>query len=350
MNKILEQDIERLVFQKHYFEAFENTTLLVTGATGLLGSILIKALLKYAANNDKQIIVYAACRNKEKFENVFENYLCNNLIPLYSDITKLDISGLKFDYVVHGASITDSKTFVEKPVETITIALDGTRNLLQQCIDMNLKGFVYLSSLEVYGTFTSDDEIRNVTENDAGYINVLSVRSSYSEGKRMVENICAAYASECKIPVKIARLCQTFGAGVEYNDNRVFAQFARAVIEKKDIVLKTKGETIRNYCYTTDAVSGILTVLANGFVGESYNIANMQTTISIAEMAQKFCSMYAEGNSKVIFDIAENTEKLGYNPVVKLQLDSKKLQNLGWKAEIGFDSMCERLVDSMRNK
>lgn len=348
MNKILDNDIEELISHKKYFEPFENSSILVTGATGLIGSILIKSVLSYAKQNHQLITIYAACRSKEKFESVFDGFISDNLKPIYSDITTIDVSELQIDYIVHGASITDSKTFVERPVETISIALDGTRNLLQQCIKKNLKGFVYLSSLEVYGAFNSNNEVKNVIENDAGYINVLSVRSSYSEGKRMVENICVSFANEYKIPVKIARLCQTFGAGVEYNDNRVFAQFARALIEKKDIVLKTKGETTRNYCYTTDAISGILVVLASGSVGDAYNIANMQTTISIAEMAQRFCSIYPESGSKVVFDIAENAEKLGYNPVLKLQLDSTKLNSLGWTAEIDFERMVKRLVEAMR--
>ncbi|SEQ46437.1 dTDP-glucose 4,6-dehydratase [Treponema bryantii] len=348
MNKVLEHDIELLISYKQYFESFANTSILVTGATGLLGSILIKALLKFSSENNKLITVYAACRNKEKFAKVFTDYFCSNLVPIYSDITKLDISNLTIDYIIHGASITDSKTFVEKPVETILTAFDGSRNLLKQCVNKNLKGFVYLSSLEVYGTFNSNEGIKNAKENDSGYINVLSVRSSYSEGKRMIENLCISYSREYNIPVKIARLCQTFGAGVEYNDNRVFAQFARAVIENKDIILKTKGETIRNYCYTTDAVSGILTVLYKGNVGEAYNIANSDSTISIADMAELFCNLYEDSTSKVVFDCAENAEKLGYNPVMKLQLDSSKLQTLGWKPEISFGDMCKRLVDGMR--
>lgn len=348
MNKVLEQDIESLISHKQYFEPFANTSILVTGATGLLGSILIKALLKFSSENKTQITIYAACRSKEKFEKVFKDYICSNLLTIYSDITKLDISNLKIDYIIHGASITDSKTFVEKPVETILTAFDGSRNLLKQCINRNLKGFVYLSSLEVYGAFNNNDGIKNAKENDSGYINVLSVRSSYSEGKRMIENLCVSYASEYNVPIKIARLCQTFGAGVEYNDNRVFAQFARAIIENKEIVLKTKGETIRNYCYTTDAVSGILTVLYKGNVGEAYNIANSDSTISIADMAELFCNLHEDSKSKVVFDCAENAEKLGYNPVMKLQLDSSKLQLLGWKAEITFDNMCKRLVAGMK--
>ena len=348
MNKVLENDIEELIFQKKYFKPFENTTLLVTGATGLLGSILIKSILRYAKQNEKKITIYAACRSKKKFEKVFSDYICDNLKSIISDIISIDISTIEVDYIVHGASITDSKTFVEKPVETISVALDGTRNLLRQCVSKKLKGFIYLSSLEVYGTYSSFDGIKTVIENEAGYINSLSVRSSYSEGKRMVENICAAYKSEYRIPIKIARLCQTFGAGVEYNDNRVFAQFARAVIEHKNIILKTKGETIRNYCYTTDAISGILTILSKGNIGEAYNIANMETTISIADMAHLVCDMYPESGSKVVFDIAEDSSKLGYNPVVKLQLCSEKLIALGWNAEYKLNIMFKNLIEGMK--
>lgn len=348
MNKVLEQDITKLISHKQYFEPFEDSSVLVTGATGLLGSVIIKSLLRYASANGKKITVYAACRSREKFEAVFAGYVGDCLVPLFSDICALDISGLNAEYIIHGASVTDSKTFVEKPVETIDTALDGTRNLLCQCAGRSIKGFVYLSSLEVYGTFPGCEGVKNVKETDAGYIDTLSARASYSEGKRMAENICAAYAKEYGVPVKIARLCQTFGAGVDYSDNRVFAQFARAVIEQKDIVLKTKGETVRNYCYTTDAAGGILSVLAKGKAGEAYNIANMQTTVSIADMAHLFCELFPQSGSKVVFDIAEDAEKLGYNPVVKLQLDSSKAYALGWSTEVSLTEMCMRLVDGMR--
>ncbi len=344
-NKIVLEDINHLVSQVRYFEPFKNTTFLITGSTGLLGSILIKSLIKYG-----NIKVFACCRSKSKFVKIFEDYLCDNLIPVYSDILSVDISAFDVDYIVHGASITDSKAFIEKPIETISIAIDGTRNLLKQCINKSIKGFVYLSSLEIYGIFNDVIGVKDVKENEAGFIDCMAIRSSYSEGKRMTENICKAYQSEYDIPVKVVRLCQTFGAGVEYNDNRVFAQFARAIIENKNIVLKTKGETVRNYCYTTDAVSGILTVLAKGESGEAYNIANSETTISIAEMANHFCVIYPDCKSKVVFDIATDASKLGYNPIVKIQLNSSKIIRLGWNPLVSFDDMCKRLIKGMENE
>ena len=134
---------------------------------------------------------------------------------------------------------------------------------------------VYLSSLEVYGVPQTEDG--TVTETDYGYIDPLSVRSSYSEGKRMVECLCASYAKEYQVPVKVARLSQTFGAGVEYHDGRVFAEFARCAVEKRNIILHTAGNTLRTYCYTKDAVAALLTILVKGEVGSAYNVTNKNT-------------------------------------------------------------------------
>lgn len=348
MTGILEEDIQDLASRKNCFEPFENSSVLITGATGLLGSILAKSLITYSRKNGAGITVYACCRDREKYERIFGSYQCELLKPVFGDVGHLDISQLHTDWIVHGASVTDSRTFVEKPVETIETAVGGTQNLLCQCIGKKLKGFICLSSLEVYGTFSGFDGVKNVTEADGGYIDTMSVRSSYSEGKRMAETLCASYAAEYGIPVKVARLCQTFGAGVEYGDRRVFAQFARSVIEGKDIVLRTKGGTVRSYCYTSDAVCGILTVLSKGSMGEAYNIANPDTTASIADMAHRVCALFPESGINVVLDIAEDAGRLGYNPEVRMRLDSGKLESLGWKAEVSLDEMFRRLVEGMR--
>lgn len=344
-NKILHEDFAK-VAKNYDFSALKNSSIFITGSTGLLGSQLVLFLDFLNQTQEFSINVIALVRSKEKAERVFgaafERVKC-----VYGDVTNLPDVYEQIDYVIHGASITSSRAFVDNPVETIDIALNGTRNILNLAKTKSVKSFVYLSSLEVYGTFPFENCIKNVTENDCGYIDSMSVRSSYSEGKRLCETLCKSYQSEYGLPVKVARLCQTFGCGVEYNDNRVFAQFARSIIEKKNIVLKTKGETVRNYCYTSDAVSGILIVLLKGINGEAYNIANPDSTISISDMAALFCSLFKESKSKVVFDIAEDTSKLGYNPVVKLQLDSSKLQLLGWMPTVKLSDSIKKLVKYM---
>ena len=209
-----------------------------------------------------------------------------------------------------------------------------------------VKGMVYLSSLEVYGV--TDPEKKSIKENEYGYIEQMVPRSSYSEGKRMAECLCISYGHEYGVPVKIVRLSQTFGPGVSYSDNRVFAQFARCAIENQDIVLKTKGETYRNYCYIRDAVTGILCVLLKGNFNEAYNIANKDTGISICDMAHMIADDIADKKINVVFDIADDIAKLGYGPTIKISLDTDKIEQLGWKAEVGLKDAFERMIQSMR--
>ncbi|MCL2284579.1 MAG: NAD-dependent epimerase/dehydratase family protein [Fibromonadales bacterium] len=258
---------------------FENKTFFITGATGLLGSALIKHL-----QEKNRIIAWT----REK-----------------GDIREKISIDEPIDYIVHGANPTASKYFVDYPVETIRIIYEGTLNTLELAREKNVKGYLYLSSLEVY-------------------TNITGVRNCYPEGKRLAECLCTSYFHEYGVNAKIARLAQVFGPGIDLeNDNRVIAQFMRCARDKKDIVLRTKGDTVRNYCHITDAVSAMLCILAKGKGGEFYDIASKNTEISVCDLAKQF------GN--VVFDIAEDTEKLGYLPTVRIVLDTAKLESLGWK-------------------
>ena len=325
----------------------EGSSILVTGATGLLGSHLVRALACRNRLYDSSINIYAMIRNGEKAQSMFGELLqCGKISLVVGDMSGDYQLPEKIDYVIHAASETSSKAFVTVPVETIHTALYGTDKLLSRLKSMKLKGILYLSSLEVYGM--PSEGIVDIDESYSGYIDPLKVRSCYSEGKRMAECLCASYASEYGIPVKIARLTQTFGTGVAYNDGRVFAQFARCAIEGKDIVLKTKGETLRSYCYVADAVIAMLAILLKGVVGEAYNVANRETAITIADMAQFVCDNFSNGKSHVVFDIAENAEKLGYNPVMKINLDVRKLKQLGWNPSFDLFQMFKRTIESMK--
>lgn len=330
------------------WDEFGGRFVLVTGATGLIGSLVVMALACRNRLFNQGIRIKALVRNREKAERVFESFLDRPGFEIVEGDVNSSIEGAgDVDYIIHAASATSSKYFVTNPVETIATAIDGTRNVLELARRCKVKGFLYLSSLEVYGV-PAEGHVK-MQETEAGYIDSMKVRSCYSEGKRMVECLCASYASEYGVPVKVVRLSQTFGAGVAYADGRVFAQFARSAIEGSDIVLKTKGETLRNYCYTADAVTALLLVLVKGAVGDAYNIANKDTAISIADMAKLVCDKFSGGRSKVVFDIAEDATKLGYNPVVKICLDTTKLESLGWRAEYNLEQMFERTIASMKS-
>lgn len=349
-NEIMQEDLELLTGQLctengFPFEKIENSTVFVTGATGLLGSQIVKALACLNRVRNARINTIALVRSMDKAKTVFGDLLKRGDITLMvGDVNQQLTCPGAIDYIIHGASATSSKYFVEKPVETIATALDGTRNVLEFARDKSVKGMVYLSSLEVYGTPERTEG--RITEKDYGYIEPLSVRSSYSEGKRMAECICASYAKEYGVPVKVARLSQTFGAGVEYADGRVFAEFARCAVEQKDIVLHTAGNTVRSYCYTRDAISAILYILLKGQTAEAYNVTNMDTAVSIREMAELVAEKIGKGKIKVVVDIPEDIASFGYNPEMVIRLDATKLESLGWKATVGLEEMYQRMVES----
>lgn len=326
-NSIFEEDIKNII---NYFDmsVFDGKTILVTGATGLIGKLCVKSLLNSGYNTQ----VIALVRDEAKAKNIFGE--SKRLTYLVQDINQRINTTRRVDYIIHAASTTSSKDFVEKPVETIYTAINGSRNVLEFAKNKRLEGMVYLSSLEIYGV----NEKENIKEEDYGYIDILNPRSSYSESKKMVETMCISYGTEYGVPVKIARLAQTFGAGVSISDNRVFAQFAKAIINKENIVLHTKGETKRNYCYTTDTVRGIFTILTKGENNNAYNVANENSYCSISEMAHLLENEY----TKVKYKIDEINR--GYNPTVKIALNTEKLNALGWEAKVDLKEMFDRLI------
>ena len=317
------------------FGDLKNSSVLVTGATGLIGQALVKKLLSVGA----KVVVVA--RNKEKANRLFGKN--DEISYVFSDVTELEICKFDVDYIIHAASNTSSKAFVTDPVGVIDIALEGTKRTLEIARLSAVKSYVYLSSMEVYGVPTTDEKI---DELHACNLNTMVARSAYPESKRMSENLCASYMSQFGVPVKVVRLTQSFGPGVQYNDGRVFAEFARCVIERKDIVLHTKGETRRNYLYIDDAVEAILTVLLKGEAGEAYNAANEETYCSIYEMAQLVAKEFGEGRIRVIIDEKDETS-YGYAPTLHMNLNTEKLRELGWFPKVNLKEMFCYLIRSM---
>lgn len=344
---ILNADLEQIAASDGIeWEKFRDKTVLITGATGLIGGLLARGLLCANIRHSLNLRVLAVVRNQQKAQVMFADFLQENLEFLVCDILAPIVVEGNVDYIIHGASVTASKEFVDCPVETILTTLKGTENLLNLAKEKKTESMVYLSSMEAYGVV--DPEHYIVRETDYGYIDPLQVRSSYSEGKRMAEGLCGAYAHEYQVPVKTARLAQTFGAGIARTENRVFAQFARSIMEGKDIVLHTDGRKAHCYCYTSDAVLGLLTVLLKGQNGEAYNISNETTFGTIREMAEMLIDAYPESGSHLIFDIPEDANKFGYAPTSRMLINSEKLNALGWKAQVDMPEMFERLMGYMK--
>lgn len=344
LDSYLQDDLTFVASHCAVLKELEHHSVLVTGATGLVGSLLVKTLACYNRMQQADIELYLFVRNRDKANTVFGDLLDrDNIHVVIGDIS--DTSALpKVDFVFHCASVTASKTMVTQPVETIATAIDGTKQILEYAKNNGVQSMVYLSSMEMYGSFA--DSKQPITEEMSGYVNPLLVRSNYPLSKRLCENLCIAYSQEYGIDIKIARLAQTFGAGVLPGENRVFAQFARSAMQGTDIVLHTKGLSEGNYCYTADVMDALLRILLCGENQQAYNVVNESTHTTIADMAKMVCAKLAKNPISVIFDIPE-TNIHGYAQDTKMRLSSAKLRALGWEPKVNLEEAYRRLMGSM---
>lgn len=335
-NPEIQKDILLFVKNFTFQKEIQHKTFLVTGASGFIGSMFIRTLLALNQLLKSDIHIIAIARSPEKIKNLFPQ---EDIKWIYQDVCKplINENILDIDYIIHCATPTKSKFYIDYPVETIHSIITGTDNLLKYAKSKNVSSIVYLSSIEVYGSCKNEEPIK---ENYSGYIDNINVRSSYSLGKRMAECLCHSFWKEYNTPVKIARLTQTFGVGVPISDQRVFAQFAKSIIQKKDIIMHTQGESSKPYCYITDAISAIFFLLFKGENGEAYNVANDDTYISIYNMANMLVQNFSS-ESKIIIEEKEN---MGYAPTTLLHLSSAKLKELGWRPHYSLKEMFERLI------
>lgn len=327
-------------------EFCRNKTFLITGASGLIGTNFINLLLCFNKTfNCNTNIVAHVLNETEISNNIVLRTNKSSLSFVICDIRDFEFNG-KIDYVIHTVGVTGgSKQHIDNPLKTIYVSLDGTRKMLDFCVAKKCSGFLFLSSLEIYGNtgFSSTD----LCENNGGFLDPSNVRSSYSESKRMCETLCSSYYKEFALPAYVARLTASFGKYVSKKDNRVFAQFARALSSNSDIILKSDGSTVRNYCDAEDVARAFLYILMNGTAGCAYNVANPYTEISIRDLATKFISLYStidsSNKTRLVFEI-EDTSKYGYNATMRIVLNANRLIGLGWIPKYSLDETILRLL------
>lgn len=320
------------------WEILKGATMLITGATGLIGSNLVNALAFANRQKGLGLRLVLPVRNVTAAEEQF-SWTNAKIVPysLGSELEGID----SVDYIIHMASPTSSRFFVEQPVDTLVNNINGLRTLLEFAKDHPVRKLVYLSTMEVYGF---PQEGHRVKEDELGAFETMNARNSYPLAKMACEALCNGYYVQYGVPVVVLRATQTFGPGVKYDDTRVFAEFMRCVVERRDIVLKTTGDTERSYLYTADAVSAILVSMLRARPGQAYSVANSDTYCSIRDMAKMVADVVAGGKIKVTFNKEPDAEKLGYAKTLHMNLDVEKLQSLGWVATTGLEEMFRRMI------
>lgn len=311
-----------------------NKSILITGASGLIGSYLVDAIMHSNNVHNNSTKVFAVVRNIERSQEIFQKY-CNN--PLFTFV-KLDISksfkiDLSVDFIVHAASNANPAAFDSDPIGTIKANVNGTIYILDYAKKHGVKKVLFLSSSEVYGEPLTSGTIYN--ENSMGIVNPILPRSCYTESKRMAENICVNYNKQFGVATNIVRICFAYGPTFNKTDNRVVPQFIRNAKNMENILLKSSGNLVRSYAYIYDVISGILKILSEGEIGEVYNISNRNSNVSIREIAETVADL---AGVRVVFDIPEKEKDKGYSPFSKSLLDSTKLEELGWNPEYDLKS------------
>ncbi len=352
-NPIFREDLDRLTSYDYIpWDDLRDSTVFITGATGLIGYTAVCALLRYDQLHDAGIKVVALVRDVGRAEAKFSRQIADgcDITFIRGSVEYLPEIVGKIDYIIHGACPTSSQYFVDHAVETIDTIVNGTKNVLDLARKKNVSGVVFLSSMEVFGTTT---ERRPLSESDLGYIDLSSPRSSYPEGKRFAENMCCSYASEYSVPVTAARLVQTFGPGVKYDDGRVFAYAARCALSGEDIRLNTDGSKENMYLYTADAVGAILFLLVNGERGGVYNVGNEESYCSVKEMAQTVAEVLGKGAVSVLTNCGaqDNSGKKNiYRPDGFLMMDISNLRSAGWTAHVPLGEMFRRMAECFEDE
>lgn len=339
------KQIEEIVKKDKLWACFSDVTILLSGATGMIGKCMVDIIMLRNELFDSKIRVIALSRNREKAEKRFAEYMGNPYFEYVScDVNNQIPECGSVDYIIHAASNTHPKQYSGDPIGTITANVFGTKNLLDYAVTHQAKRFCFVSSVEIYGENRGD--VDKFNESYLGYLDCNTLRAGYPESKRLGETLCNAYGESYGLSFVITRLSRTYGPTMLDTDSKAIAQFIKKAAAGQDIVLKSEGNQKYSYSFVTDAAAAILYVMAYGRNGEAYNVADRDSDIELRDLASILAHV---AGKQVVFELPEEQERKGYSTATKAMLDASKLEKLGWKAMVHLPEGLRRTVETVRN-
>lgn len=321
-----DRGLEAATAREGTFDLLAGRKVLITGATGLIGSFVTDALLRLNGRG-AGIQIYAAGRRAEKIRARFGEAADSpsfHYVPY--DAARPLAMDAEPDFILHAACSAHPMAYAQDPTGIMKANLMGTMNLLELAKGNGHGRIIFLSSGEVYGE--NPDLPTGFTETDYGYVDPMLPRSCYPESKRAAETLCAAYAAQFGVEAMVARLCHVYGPTLTAENTRADAQFLRKALAGEDIVMKSTGAQVRSYCYVADAAQALFLLLERGEKGNAYNVANRACTHSIREYAQTLADI---AGVSLTFDLPPEAEKAGYTKITRAVFDPTKLEALGWR-------------------
>lgn len=345
-NEIYQHDIESAInFEE--LNKLAGRKLLITGATGMIASVIIDILMYYnntIIDSSKGIQIIAISRNEAKARERFAAYWDSGFFTYLSRDISQPLPELgDVDYILHAASNTHPRAYATDPIGTITANVTGTYELLSYAAEHHCRRFLCFSSVEIYGENRKD--VDKFDESYLGYIDCNTVRAGYPESKRLSESLCNAFAAQKGQDFVIGRFSRVYGPTMGQEDSKAIAQFIRRAAAGEDIVLKSEGNQLYSYTYVVDAAVAALYLLLYGKSGEAYNVADEKSEITLKELAQILADA---AGSKVIFELPDAVERAGYSTATKALLDTGKITALGWRASTPIKEGLEKTVRILR--
>lgn len=335
--------LQKIVEQPLPWYRLENKTILLSGATGMLGKTIIDLLMLRNQLFHGGIRIIALSRSEETARKRFISYWNVPEFTYFScDINKGIPECGRVDFIIHAASNTHPQQYSSDPIGTIEANIIGTRNLLDYAVTHQAEQFCFLSSVEVYGENRGDVEKFN--ESYLGYLDCNTLRAGYPESKRVGEALCNAYGEVYQLDYVIPRLSRLYGPTMLPTDTKAISQFIRKAAAGEDIVLKSEGTQKYSYTFVTDAVDAILQIMFLGVQGEAYNVADVESDIELRELAALLADI---AGKKVVFELPDARERKGYSTATRAMLDAGKLEKLGWKAQVHLEEGLRCTVESI---
>lgn len=340
MNEIIKKDMEHIISEDLPFHKLFGKTILITGATGMLAKYMVYTCILLNEKKNANIHILALVRNEEKAKKEFGKYTEKEYFEfLVQDVCDPIFYEKDVHYIFHAAGNASAKSIVENPTSIIKANTIGTIQVMEFAKTKSIEKVLYTSTREVYGKIS---HVSNITEEMLGTLNQLEARSCYPESKKMGETILKAYYEQYEVPYQIARIAHSYGPGMSLaNDGRVMADILNNVTNEQNVVFSSDGSAVRAFCYIEDAIKGLFYILLKGDIEGVYNLSNEEEPCSIKEVAE----LAIQVSTLPLEVICKNQAiQAGYSKIERVELDSTKLRNLGWKPTVSLEEGLRRTI------
>ncbi|MGB0671800.1 MAG: NAD-dependent epimerase/dehydratase family protein [Rhodospirillales bacterium] len=339
---LLQSDIEEICQRlAGPAQDFAGKTVLLTGARGFLGRYFMEMFRtlneKYLSEPVKVVALDNLITAGKEGANVTET---DFITFVQHDVIKPFQWDGPLHYVIHAAGIASPFYYRKYPLETLEVAINGTRHMLELAEAHDAR-FTFYSSSEIYGD--PDPKHVPMAESYRGNVSCQGPRACYDESKRVGETLCYIFHTMNGTKTNTIRPFNVFGPGMQETDYRVLPNFASRIKAGQPLHVYGSGNQTRTFCYITDAMVGFTLVSLKGVPGEAYNIGNPKPEISMVELVQRLEKVRKR---KINYDVVEYPDSYPADEPNRRCPDIRKARlQLDFEPTVDLDDGLKRFLD-----